>query len=103
MVVGLADAADHLEAVQPGHHDIGNEDVRANFEEAFEAFGPVVCGLYREALAAEGFTDDLDEGLFVFDKEDFDGAHNDRINSLPLPGALVTEREPPCFSAIVRA
>ena len=75
MVVGLADAADHLEAVQPGHHDIGNEDVRMNLEESFEAFGPVVCGLYREALAAEGFTDDLDEGLFVFDKEDFDGAH----------------------------
>ena len=75
MVIGLADAADHLKAVQTGHHHIGNKDVGMNFKEAFESFGTIVGGLNDVALASEGFTDDLDEGLFVFNEEDFDGAH----------------------------
>ena len=80
MVVGLPDAADHFEAVHTGHHDIGNEDVRMNLEESFEAFGSVVCGLHREALAAKGLTDDLYEGLFVFDEEYLDCRHRFRVS-----------------------
>ena len=80
MVVGLAYAADHLEAVQTGHHHIGNEDVRMDLEESFEAFCSIVCGLHREAFAAKGLTDDLYEGLFVFDEEYLDCRHRFRVS-----------------------
>ena len=80
MVVCLPDAADHLEAIHTGHHDIGNEDVRMNLEESFEAFGSVVCGLNHEALAAKGLADDLYEGLFVFDDEYLDCWHRFRVS-----------------------
>lgn len=80
MVVGLAYAADHLEAVQTGPRHIGNEDLRMDLEESFEAFCSIVCGLHREAFAAKGLTDDLYEGLFVFDEEYLDCRHRFRVS-----------------------
>ena len=65
-VIGLPDAADHLEAVQSGHHHVGNKNIRVDFKAMSDA---ALClsfvfpdrlfeAQYIEEMIADGFADE---------------------------------------------
>ena len=76
VLVGLADAAYHLEAVHTGHHDVCHQHIGAQVEEQAQPLFAVGSGVDNETLPFQRVLYNHGEGLFILNQQYFYFIHD---------------------------